>query len=107
MAFLLVTTSLKRVGDLQALSVASSCLELAPGRMKAILHPRPGYLPKVLSNIAHSAVLHAFHPRMFADQEKLNLLWCVLALEMYVRRTAWWRKTDQLLVCFRSPKKGS
>ncbi|XP_077061833.1 uncharacterized protein LOC143714498 [Siphateles boraxobius] len=31
-AFLLAITSLKRVGDLQALSVAPSCLEFAPGK---------------------------------------------------------------------------
>lgn len=37
MAFLLAITSLKRVGDLQALSVAS-CLEFAPDMVKAFLH---------------------------------------------------------------------
>lgn len=38
--FLLAIMFLKRVGDLQALSVAPSSLEFAPGRVKAILHPR-------------------------------------------------------------------
>lgn len=46
-AFLIAITSLKRVGDLQPLSVASSCLYFAPGLVKMILHPRPDCLPKV------------------------------------------------------------
>ncbi len=33
--FLLAISSLKRIGDLQALSVAPSCLEFAPGMVKA------------------------------------------------------------------------
>lgn len=38
--FLLAIMSLKRIGDLQALSVIASCLEfLAPGMRKAFLHP--------------------------------------------------------------------
>lgn len=41
-AFLLAITSLKRDVDLQALSAAPSSLEFAPGRVKAILQPRPG-----------------------------------------------------------------
>ncbi|KAL0159531.1 hypothetical protein M9458_043256, partial [Cirrhinus mrigala] len=41
-ALLLALTSLKRVGDLQALSVAPSHLEFAPGMTKAFLYPRPG-----------------------------------------------------------------
>ncbi len=40
--FLLAISSLKRIGDLQALSVAPSCLEFAPGMVKAFIHPRPG-----------------------------------------------------------------
>ena len=35
-------TSLRRVGDLQALSISNGCLEFAPGNIKAILHPRLG-----------------------------------------------------------------
>ncbi|KAI2645597.1 enzymatic polyprotein [Labeo rohita] len=45
-ALLLALTSLKRVGDLQALSVAPSHLEFAPGMAKAFLYPRSGYVPK-------------------------------------------------------------
>ncbi|XP_073699674.1 uncharacterized protein [Garra rufa] len=39
-ALLLALTSLKRVGDLQSLSVASSHIEFAPGMAKAFLYPR-------------------------------------------------------------------
>ncbi|XP_073705528.1 uncharacterized protein [Garra rufa] len=35
-------SSLKRVGDLQALSVAPSCLDFAPGMAKTFLYPRAG-----------------------------------------------------------------
>ncbi len=38
---LLAISSLKRIGDLQALSVAPLGLEFAPGMVKAFLHPRP------------------------------------------------------------------
>ncbi len=41
--FLLTISSLKRVGDLQALSVAPSCLEFVPGMPRVFLYPRPGY----------------------------------------------------------------
>lgn len=61
-AFLCVFTSLKRIGDLQALSVASSCLEFYLGRVKAFLLPRLGYMPTVPTNIAHSVLLQAFCP---------------------------------------------
>ncbi|XDV15438.1 hypothetical protein PO909_015534 [Leuciscus waleckii] len=61
-AFLLAITSLRRVGGLQALSLSHGCLEFAPGDIRAILHPRPGYLPKVPSNVARPVVLQAFHP---------------------------------------------
>ncbi len=46
--FLLAISSLMRIGDLQALSVAPLCLEFAPGMVKAFLHPRPCYVPKVM-----------------------------------------------------------
>lgn len=40
-AFFLAITSLKRMGDLQALSYSPSCLVFASGRTIAILYPRP------------------------------------------------------------------
>lgn len=106
-AFLLAITSLKRVGDLRALLVASSCIEFAPGRVKAILHSRSGYVPKVPTNVARSTFLQALYPppHVSAEQEKLHLLCPVRALDIYISKTSQWRKTDQLLVCFGPPKK--
>ncbi|KAL0148870.1 hypothetical protein M9458_055879 [Cirrhinus mrigala] len=46
-ALLTALTSVKRVGDLQALSVNSSCLEFGPADSHVVLRPRPGYVPKV------------------------------------------------------------
>lgn len=43
----LALTSLKRVGDLQALSVSESCLEFEPAYSNIILRSRPGYVPKL------------------------------------------------------------
>ncbi|KAL0158986.1 hypothetical protein M9458_047062, partial [Cirrhinus mrigala] len=105
---LVAITSLKRVGDLQALSVAPSFLDFAPGLAKAFLHPRPGYIPKVLSSAPRPVVLQAFCPPPFRehDQQKLNCMCPVRALDTYVHRVAMWRKSDQLFVCYGPAKRG-
>ncbi len=88
---LLALTSLKRVGDLQALSVSEMCMDFAPGLVKVTLRPRPGYIPKVLSTSFHSQLvtLHSFHPPPFAssEDEKLHMLCPVQALKLYVDRS--------------------
>jgi len=106
--FLLPILSLKRIWDIQALSVPLSCLEFSPGMVKAFLHPRSGYGPKVPTNVAKPTVLQASCPSPFmsSDQEKLNLLGPVWALDAHVHRAALWRRSEQLFVCFRPPKKG-
>ncbi len=103
---LLAISSLKRVGDLQALSVAS--IDFTPGLAKVFLYPRVGYVPKVPSSVPRPVVLQAFCPPPFREpnQEKLNCMCPVRALDAYVHRTALWRKSDQLLVCYGPPKKG-
>ncbi len=87
MVFLLAITSLKRVGDLQALAISPTCLEFAPGGVKAILHPKPGYVPKVPFNVAWPVVLQAFHPppHVSAEEERLHLLCPVRALNILFR----------------------
>ncbi len=40
------------------------------------------------------------------DQQKLNCMCPVRALDAYVHRTALWRRVDQLLVCYGPPKRG-
>ncbi len=75
---LLALTSLKGVGDLQALSVSEMCMHFAPGLVKVTLRPRPGYVPKVSSALFRSQVvtLHSFHPPPFAsgEDERLHIL---------------------------------
>ncbi|KAL0173584.1 hypothetical protein M9458_029552, partial [Cirrhinus mrigala] len=108
-ALLLAISSLKRVVDLQALSVAPSYLDLVwPGMAKAFLHPKPGYVPKVPSSVPRPVVLEAFCPPPFREpeQQKLNCMCPVRALDAYVHRAALWRKTDQLFVCFGPSNKG-
>ncbi len=105
---LLAISSLKRVGDLQALSVAPSYLDFAPGLAKVILYPRAGYVPKVPSSTPRPVVLQAFCPPPFRepDQQRLNCMCPVRALDTYVHRAALWRKADQLLVCYGPLKRG-
>ncbi|KAI2668801.1 hypothetical protein H4Q32_005606 [Labeo rohita] len=104
---LIALSSLKRVGDLQALSVAPSFLDFAPGLAKTFLYPRSGYVPKVPSSAARP-VVQAFCPPPFRepDQQKLNCMCPVRALDTYVHRAAMWRKSDQLFVCYGPPKRG-
>lgn len=68
--FLIAITSLKRIGDLQALSVTSSCLDIASGLVKVILHPRLYNIPKVPFLQFHCVVLQPFSPPPFETQEK-------------------------------------
>ncbi len=76
--FLLAISSLKRVGALQALSVAPTHLDFAPGIAKAFLYPRTGYVPKVPSSAPQPTVLQAFCPPPFRqpDQQEKNYV-CV------------------------------
>ncbi len=86
---LLAISSLKRVGDLQALSVAPSFIDFAPGLAKAFLYPRVGYVPKVPSSVPWPVVLQAFCPPPFRepDQEKLNSMHMSTELPCGERRT--------------------
>ncbi|XP_016115572.1 olfactory receptor 4S2-like [Sinocyclocheilus grahami] len=92
--FLLAISSLKRVGDFQALSVAPSFLEFAPGVAKAFLYPKPGYLPKVPTVVPRPIVVQAFCPPHFRDSEheKCNLICPVRVLDTYDHRAALWRR---------------
>ncbi len=93
---LLALSSLKRVGDLQALSVSEICMDFVPDLVKVTLRLRPGYVPKVLSAPFRSQVvtLHSFHPPPFTsgEDERLHMLRPVRALKIYVDRTNFWRK---------------
>jgi len=56
-SLLLALASIKRVGDLQALSVREACLEFGLDNSKVILKPRYGYVPKVLSTALRAQVV--------------------------------------------------
>lgn len=75
----IVITSLKGVGDLQALSVAS-CLD--PWTGQGDIAPWPDYVPKVPSSPFHPVVLQAFSPPPLdsLEQERLSRLCPVRAL---------------------------
>ena len=75
---------------------------------KVFLYPRAGYVPKVPSVITQPIVLQAFSPPPFRepDQQKLNCMCPVQALDAYIHRAAMWRKADQLFVCYGPPKRG-
>ncbi len=76
--FLLAISSLKRFGDLQALSVAPTHLDISPGMAKAFLYPRAGYVPKVPSVTPQPVVLQAFSPPPFREpDQRKGLTVCV------------------------------
>ncbi|KAI2663287.1 Tyrosine recombinase slr0733 [Labeo rohita] len=95
--------------DLQALATSPSCLDFAPGLVKAILHPHPNYLPKVPFSTINPVVLEAFSPPPFTspEQERLHLLCPVRALQIYVHRTSQWRKSEQLFICYGGRNRGA
>ncbi len=52
-------TSLKRVEDLQTLSVSEMCMDFALGLVRVTLRPRPGYVPMVFIRIVSLSGGHA------------------------------------------------
>ncbi|KAI2658661.1 SET domain-containing protein 4 [Labeo rohita] len=68
---------------------------------------KPGH-QTVPSSTPRPVVLQAFCPPPFrdADQQKLNCMCPVRALDAYVHQAARWRKSDQLFVCYGPPKRG-
>ncbi|KAI2650818.1 Transposon Ty3-G Gag-Pol polyprotein [Labeo rohita] len=105
-ALLTALTSIKRVGDLQALSVNSSCLEFGPADSHVVLRPRPGYVPKVPTTPFRDQVvtLQAFSSQ--EDDPNLTLLCPVRALRIYMERTQPFRRSEQLFVCYGGQQKG-
>jgi hypothetical protein len=106
-ALLLALASVKRVGDLQALSVSPACLEFGPNDSKVVLKPRHGYVPKALYTPFRAQVITLFAlPPSEGDQE-FNPLCPVRALRNYIERSAAFRRSEQLFVCFGDRTKGS
>ena len=109
-ALLLALTSAKRVGDLHALSVHSSCTQFTLDGSKVTLRPNEAYLPKVIPAAYNSMTfeLSSFCPPPFASEElrRLHCLCPVRMLRTYIDRTQGVRLCDQLFVCFANPARG-
>ncbi|XP_046730060.1 LOW QUALITY PROTEIN: uncharacterized protein LOC124401673 [Silurus meridionalis] len=103
---LVALVTAKRVSELHALSVSPSCLQFAPGLTKVSFRPNPAFVPKVVDSSYRCSVmeLSAFHPPQ--EEDGLSSLCPVRALHTYVRRTAGFRKSDQLFVSWATPHKG-
>ncbi len=104
-ALLLALASVKRVGDLQALSISPACLEFGPNDSKFVLKPRRSYVPKVLSTQFRAQVITLSELPPSEDRE-LSLLCPVRALRIYFERSAPFRHTEQLFVSFGNRAKG-
>ena len=104
--FLLALASVKRVGDLHALSVSASCLEFGPNDSLAILKPKHGYVPKVLGTPFRAQVITLSALPSSGSEEGVNRLCPVRALRCYVTRSAAFRLSEQLFVSFGGRAKG-
>ncbi len=106
MALILALASVKRVGDLQALSISSSCLELGPNDCKVILKPRHGYVPNVLSTPSRAQVISLLVLPITDGEQGPNLLCPVRALRIYLEHSSLFRQSEQFFVCFGGRHKG-
>ncbi|KAL0203247.1 hypothetical protein M9458_001265, partial [Cirrhinus mrigala] len=105
-ALLIALTSLKRVGDLQALSVCDECLEFGPAYSHVVLRPRPGYVPKVHTTPFRDQVVNLPTFPSEGGNLALSLLCPVHALRVYLERTQSFRQSEQLFVCFGDSERG-
>ncbi len=105
-ALLLALVSVKRVGDLQALSTSPACLEFGPNDSKVVLKPRHGYIPKILSTPIRAQVIMLSALPPSEEDRELSFLCPVRALRIYFERSAPFRHTEQLFVSFGNRTKG-
>lgn len=91
---LVALSSLKRIGDLQALSVSLSCMDFDPGLVKVLMRPRPRYVPKVMSTPLGSqqVVLET------GSDARLLCLCPVRALKVYVDRSVQWCRSEHWVI---------
>ncbi len=99
-ALLQALVLLKRMGDLQALSSSPSCLEFGPNDSKIVLKPRYGYIPKGLSTPIRAQVITLSALPPSEQDQGLNLLCPVRELRIYIERSAPFRQSEQLFICF-------
>ncbi len=101
---LLALASAKRIGDLHAFSVDSDCIRFGPGDCSVTLRPRMGYVPKSLSTAfkTQTVSLSALSSESTASREAdaQTSVCPVRALRIYIDRSASFRQSDQLFVCY-------
>ncbi len=101
---LLALASAKRIGDLHAFSVDSYCIRFGPGDCSVTLRPRMGYVPKSLSTPfkTQTVSLSALSSESTASREAdaQTSVCPVRALRIYIDRSASFRQSDQLFVCY-------
>lgn len=104
---LLALTTAKRVSDIHALSVHSSCMRFSPDNLRVSLRPNPAFIPKVVGACSQ-AELDAFQPppHTSSEEQRLHNLCPVRALSSYVERTRSFRQGDQLFVSWAKPHRG-
>ncbi|KAL0168645.1 hypothetical protein M9458_036867, partial [Cirrhinus mrigala] len=95
-ALLLALASVKRMSDLQALSVNPACLEFGPNDSKVVLKPSQGYVPKVLSTLFRAQVITLLALPPSEQDQDINLLCPVRSLRTYIERSASFRQSEQL-----------
>ncbi len=88
------------MGDLQALLVSPSCLEFGPNDSKIVLKLRYGYIPKGLSTPIRAQVITLSALPPSEQDQGLNLLCPVRELRIYIERSAPFRQSEQLFLCF-------
>ena len=104
--FLLALASVKRIGDLHALSVSATCMEFGPNDSKVILKPKHGYVPKSLNTPSRAQVISLSALPVSDEEGDVSFLCPVWALRAYVSRPSAFRQTEQLFVSFSGRSKG-
>ena len=101
-AFVVAITSMKRVGELHALSVCSECYRMDPGRRSISLRPNSSFLCLSDSYVNIPFILSAYDPPGAAEEPGApsGMLCPAWALAVYVERTRAVRTTDQLFFCY-------
>ena len=104
--FLLALALVKRIGDLQALSVSATCMEFGPNDSRVILKPKHGYVPKSLNTPFRAQVISLSALPVSEEEGEAGFLCPVRALRAYVSRSSVFRQTEQLFVLFSGRSKG-
>ncbi|XDV15095.1 hypothetical protein PO909_015235 [Leuciscus waleckii] len=104
--FLLALASVKRIGNLQALSVSATCMEFGPNDSRVILKPKHGYVPKSLNTPFRAQVISLSALPVSEEEGDAGFLCPVRALRAYVSRSSVFRQTEQLFVLFSGRSKG-